>query len=120
MDDTLGHLGRLLWIVDLNRQSLDRVVPGIKAGRIQRMFEESDWQVLEAKYGRKLEVFSPCPMGIGCVNASIPCPTKSIRRCCACLVTNYADLHPGGWNSGPCPRGPARFGDGRRSAWRHR
>lgn len=63
MDDTLGDLGKVLWIVDLNRQSLDRVVPGIKAGRIQRMFEESNWQVLEAKYGRKLERLFALPNG---------------------------------------------------------
>ncbi len=55
MDDLLVQLGNVLWIVDLNRQSLDRVVPGIKAGRIKNIFAECGWQVLEAKYGQRLE-----------------------------------------------------------------
>ncbi|MDX1658531.1 MAG: 1-deoxy-D-xylulose-5-phosphate synthase N-terminal domain-containing protein [Nitriliruptorales bacterium] len=49
-----GGLGNVLWIVDLNRQSLDRVVPGVKAARLKRMFADNDWQVLEAKYGQRL------------------------------------------------------------------
>ncbi len=47
-------LGNVLWIVDLNRQSLDRVVPIIKAGELEREFETAGWQVLELKYGRRL------------------------------------------------------------------
>src|SRR3954452_22749418 len=47
-------LGNVLWIVDLNRQSLDRVVPGIKAQEMQRHFDAAGWQVLELKYGRRL------------------------------------------------------------------
>ena len=49
-----GELGNVTWIIDLNRQSLDRVVPGVKAGRMMSMFEINDWQVIEAKYGRRL------------------------------------------------------------------
>jgi pyruvate dehydrogenase E1 component len=48
------QLGNVLWIVDLNRQSLDRVIPGIKAHEIQALFREVGWHVLEAKYGRRL------------------------------------------------------------------
>jgi pyruvate dehydrogenase E1 component len=52
-------LGNVLWIVDLNRQSLDRVVPGIKAHELERHFEAVGWRVLELKYGRRLrEAFS--------------------------------------------------------------
>ena len=32
------RLGEVLWVVDLNRQSLDRVVPDIAAGRLADMF----------------------------------------------------------------------------------
>src|SRR6201985_797368 len=39
VDPVVPHLGEVLWIVDLNRQSLDRVVPDIAAGRIASMFE---------------------------------------------------------------------------------
>lgn len=63
LDQSLAGLGNLLWIVDLNRQSLDRVVPGIRAGQLQRLFEESGWQVLEAKYGRRLQTLFGRPGG---------------------------------------------------------
>ena len=53
------RLGEVLWIVDLNRQSLDRVVPDIAAGRIGRMFEAAGWQTITVKYGRRLrELFA--------------------------------------------------------------
>ena len=59
----LAGIDNLLWIVDLNRQSLDRVVPGIRARQLQRLFEESGWQVLEAKYGRQLQELFERPGG---------------------------------------------------------
>ena len=55
VDPATQGLGNVLWVVDLNRQSLDRVIPGIKAARLMRLFEDNGWQVLEAKYGRKLQ-----------------------------------------------------------------
>jgi pyruvate dehydrogenase E1 component len=54
-DPVTSGLGNVLWIVDLNRQSLDRVIPGIKAHRLERMFADNGWQVVEAKYGRRLQ-----------------------------------------------------------------
>jgi pyruvate dehydrogenase E1 component len=48
-------LGNVLWIVDLNRQSLDRVVPVIKSLELQHQFEAIGWRVLEIKYGRRLQ-----------------------------------------------------------------
>jgi pyruvate dehydrogenase E1 component len=47
-------LGRVLFIVDLNRQSLDRVVPIIRAREIERQFSAAGWQVIELKWGRRL------------------------------------------------------------------
>jgi pyruvate dehydrogenase E1 component len=47
-------LGNVLWLVDLNRQSLDRVIPGIKAQELEQNFATAGWQVLELKYGRRL------------------------------------------------------------------
>lgn len=62
-EDALRGLGNVLWIVDLNRQSLDRVVPGIKAARLKAQFEVNGWQVLEAKYGTKLQALFNRPGG---------------------------------------------------------
>lgn len=55
LDEAVEGLDNLIWIVDLNRQSLDRVVPGIRAARLKHLFEAMGWQVLEAKYGRRLQ-----------------------------------------------------------------
>jgi pyruvate dehydrogenase E1 component len=54
-DPVTAGLGDVLWVVDLNRQSLDRVVPGVQAGRLERTFADAGWHVTEAKYGRRLE-----------------------------------------------------------------
>ncbi len=54
-DPALQGLGNVMLIVDLNRQSLDRVVPEMKATRLKRFFSDAGWHVVEAKYGRKLE-----------------------------------------------------------------
>jgi pyruvate dehydrogenase E1 component len=47
-------LGNVLWLVDLNRQSLDRVVPVIRAAELESQFETAGWRVIELKYGRRL------------------------------------------------------------------
>jgi pyruvate dehydrogenase E1 component len=54
VDPMVARLGEVLWIVDLNRQSLDRVVPDIAAGRVGAMFEAAGWQTITVKYGRRL------------------------------------------------------------------
>ncbi len=54
VDPMIPSLGEVLWIVDLNRQSLDRVVPDIAAGRIGAMFKAAGWQTITIKYGRLL------------------------------------------------------------------
>src|SRR3954454_20733628 len=54
VDPVVPHLGEGLWIVDLNRQSLDRIVPDIAAGRIAAMFDAAGWQTISVKYGRWL------------------------------------------------------------------
>jgi pyruvate dehydrogenase E1 component len=54
VDPVVSQLGEVLWIVDLNRQSLDRIVPDIAAGRIDGMFRAAGWQTIPVKYGRWL------------------------------------------------------------------
>jgi pyruvate dehydrogenase E1 component len=55
VDPMVPNLGELLWVVDLNRQSLDRVIPDIAAGRIGQMFSAAGWQTIVVKYGRWLQ-----------------------------------------------------------------
>ncbi|MDP9365625.1 MAG: pyruvate dehydrogenase [Chloroflexota bacterium] len=54
-EEAIQGLGNVIWIVDLNRQSLDRVIPGVRADRLKALFAGAGWHVLEAKYGSRLE-----------------------------------------------------------------
>ncbi|MHA7987391.1 transketolase-like TK C-terminal-containing protein [Rathayibacter sp. CAU 1779] len=54
LDPTVADLGELVWIVDFNRQSLDRVVPNISATKLQALFAAAGWQVITLKYGHLL------------------------------------------------------------------
>jgi pyruvate dehydrogenase E1 component len=64
-DETIRgtRLGNVLWIVDLNRQSLDRVIPGIKVQEMEALFEGIGWHVLETKYGSRLQAIYDRPGG---------------------------------------------------------
>lgn len=62
-DPSVGQLGELLWIVDLNRQSLDRVVPDSQIMRLQGMFEAAGWQVLTRKWGTRIQELFAHPGG---------------------------------------------------------
>jgi pyruvate dehydrogenase E1 component len=63
LDPMVAELGEVNWIVDLNRQSLDRVVPTMGAARLQGMFTAAGWQVLTVKYGHVLEELFARPGG---------------------------------------------------------
>jgi pyruvate dehydrogenase E1 component len=62
-DPMVARLGEVLWVVDLNRQSLDRVVPDIAAGRLLAMFEAAGWHTETVKYGRRLRALFERPGG---------------------------------------------------------
>src|SRR3954462_11048867 len=47
----VSKLGEVMWVVALTRQSLDRVVPDIAAGRLASMFEAAGWDTVSVKYG---------------------------------------------------------------------
>lgn len=48
-------LGNVMWVVDFNRQSLDRVIPGVRIAQWRAQFVAAGWHVRELKYGVKLE-----------------------------------------------------------------
>ena len=62
-DPQVASLGELLWVVDLNRQSLDRVVPDIAIARLQAMFHAAGWQVVTLKWGRLISELFDRPGG---------------------------------------------------------
>ena len=69
IEESLQDLRNTIWIIDLNRQSLDRVVPGVRASRLKQIFAACGWQVQEAKYGLQLQAAYARPGG------------KALRRC---------------------------------------
>ena len=54
-DPVTAGVGNFTLVIDLNRQSLDRVIPDIQARRLKGFFENAGWHVNEAKYGRRLQ-----------------------------------------------------------------
>ncbi|MGD9711708.1 MAG: 1-deoxy-D-xylulose-5-phosphate synthase N-terminal domain-containing protein, partial [Thermomicrobiales bacterium] len=62
-EEAIRGLGNVIWIVDLNRQSLDRVIPGVRAARLKALFSGAGWHVFEAKYGSRLSAAMDGPHG---------------------------------------------------------
>lgn len=54
-DPQTHTLGKVTWLIDFNRQSLDRIVPEMRIGPWRAAFEAHGWQVIEVKYGRRLQ-----------------------------------------------------------------
>jgi pyruvate dehydrogenase E1 component len=51
------------WVIDYNRQSLDRVVPEKLFSKIEGFFDEVGWEVVTVKYGKKLQAVFAEPGG---------------------------------------------------------
>jgi pyruvate dehydrogenase E1 component len=62
-DSATAGLGGVTWVVDFNRQSLDRVVPGVRIQQWTQQFEAAGWHVVEVKYGRLLRKAFEAPGG---------------------------------------------------------
>jgi pyruvate dehydrogenase E1 component len=62
-DPATAGLGNVTWIVDFNRQSLDRVVPGVRIDQWRGPFEAAGWHVVEVKYGHRLREMFARPGG---------------------------------------------------------
>ncbi len=62
-DPATRGLANFTMIVDLNRQSLDRVIPDIAAVRLKQFFANAGWHVVEAKYGSRLTAAFDRPGG---------------------------------------------------------
>jgi pyruvate dehydrogenase E1 component len=79
-DPSVAKLGEVLWVVDLNRQSLDRVVPDIAFGRWANMFEAAGWQTISVKYGSRLEALFELPGGAGLRRRIDEMPNEEYQR----------------------------------------
>src|SRR5439155_1647941 len=62
-EEALARLTNVLWIVDVNRQSLDRIVPDGRLRQTRAMFEASGWRVDELRWGGRLRALFEKPGG---------------------------------------------------------
>ncbi|MCX6462618.1 MAG: pyruvate dehydrogenase, partial [Pseudonocardiales bacterium] len=94
LDPMVAELGEVVWIVDLNRQSLDRVVPDIGATRLQGMFDAAGWQVLTVKYGRLLEELFTRPGGDALRRRIDEMPNPEYQRLLRCTPDQLRERVP--------------------------
>src|SRR5881296_1157983 len=62
-EEAVRDLARVLWIVDVNRQALDRVVPDARTRQLGAMFSACGWRVIELRWGRRLRALFGRPGG---------------------------------------------------------
>lgn len=95
LDPAVQDLGEVVWIVDMNRQSLDRVVPNIAAGRVATMFDAAGWQVIDVKFGTLLEELFTRPGGAQLRQRIIDMPNPEYQRLLRCNAEQLRTRLPG-------------------------
>ena len=63
LEEVVRELDNLLWIVDVNRQSLDRVTPDARRGQLRDWFRGAGWHVIELRWGGRLRALFEQPAG---------------------------------------------------------
>jgi pyruvate dehydrogenase E1 component len=63
LEETVAGLDNLLWIVDMNRQSLDRIVPDSRRRQLRAWFAGAGWRVIELRWGSRLLALCARPGG---------------------------------------------------------
>ncbi|WP_197511794.1 1-deoxy-D-xylulose-5-phosphate synthase N-terminal domain-containing protein [Tessaracoccus coleopterorum] len=79
-DPASNALGQVTWLVDFNRQSLDRIVPDVRISPWHAAFAAHGWQVIEVKYGRGSALSRPSMTANPCSSGSTGCPTSATSR----------------------------------------
>jgi pyruvate dehydrogenase E1 component len=95
VDPMVAELGEVVWIVDLNRQSLDRIVPNIGAIRLQGMFTAAGWQVITVKYGHLLMELFGRPGGAALRDRIDAMPNPEYQRLLRHSPAQVRDRLPG-------------------------
>ena len=95
LDPAVADLGEIVWIVDLNRQSLDRVIPNIFATRLGKMFDAAGWQVITVKFGRLLESLFERPGGAALRERILQMPNLEYQRLLRCSADEIRRRLPG-------------------------
>lgn len=95
VDPSVAEIGEIVWIVDVNRQSLDRVVPNIAVGRMENMFAAAGWQVLTLKFGALLETLFTRPGGGTLRSRILDMPNPEYQRLLRCDADELRNRLPG-------------------------
>ncbi|MBX7449293.1 pyruvate dehydrogenase [Mycolicibacterium sp. 3033] len=95
LDPVVPELGEIIWIVDMNRQSLDRVVPHIASGRLEAMFAAAGWQVLTVKFGTLLDALFGRPGGDDLRTRIVTMPNAEYQRLLRCSADDLRTRLPG-------------------------
>src|SRR5690242_1660437 len=96
LEPSVAELGEVVWVVDLNRQSLDRVVPILGATRLQGMFAAAGWQVLTVKYGHLLQELFTRPGGPALRDRIDEMSNPEYQRLLRCSDAQMRERLPGG------------------------
>jgi pyruvate dehydrogenase E1 component len=99
LDPSVQELGEIVWIVDMNRQSLDRIVPQIATGRLQDMFTAAGWQVITVKFGKRLEDVFGRPGGQQLRQRILHMPNPEYQRLLRCSAEQLRARLPGDGDS---------------------
>ena len=70
------------WVIDYNRQSLDRVVPELLFAKIEQFFATVGWRVVTIKYGKKLQAAFARPGGEALRDWIDRCPNDLYAALC--------------------------------------
>jgi pyruvate dehydrogenase E1 component len=95
LDPSVPEIGEIVWIVDMNRQSLDRVVPNIAAGRLHDMFAAAGWQVIAVKFGKLLEELFTRTGGPELRSRILDMPNPEYQRLLRCSADELRTRLPG-------------------------
>lgn len=96
LDPAVADFGEIVWIVDMNRQSLDRVVPHIAADRLEQMFGAAGWQVINVRFGGLLQsLFADPQHGASLRDRIVEMPNPEYQRLLRCDVDELRRRLPG-------------------------
>jgi pyruvate dehydrogenase E1 component len=112
VDPFVANLAEVMWVVDVNRQSLDRVVPDIAAGRLASMFAAAGWHTITVKYGRWLRELFDRPGGGALRRRIDEMPNEEFQRLLRSTAPELRERLPGsGRGSGDLSRLLAHLDD---------
>lgn len=95
LDPSVQEMGEIVWIIDMNRQSLDRVVPHIATGRLSDMFSAAGWQVISVKFGKLLEDLFGRPGGAQLRSRIVSMSNPEYQRLLRCDANQLRSRLPG-------------------------